>query len=120
MQVYSCEHIMPISTGGTYDTGTFAALEWHLVDALQLQRRFAFVPPTTVVDMLGAGLAAIVPLLPVQDLRTPPEVPSAAAADMSDVAFLNDIEDVLRRYPQEQRRDFCDKLVQGMQQFAGH
>ena len=72
--------------------GEISEVAQRLVDAvqqlLQQQHHSAVVPPTTVVQTLGA-----INPEPVQDLQTLPEVPTAAALDLSDAASLNDTEE---------------------------
>lgn len=72
--------------------GEISEVAQRLVDAvqqlLQQQHHSAVVPPTTVVQTLGA-----INPEPVQDLQTSPEVPTAAALDLSDAASLNNTEE---------------------------
>ena len=62
-----------------------------LQQLLQKQQHSSSVPSTSVVEILvDDSLAAIAPLRPVQDLRIPSEIPTAA--DISDIVSLSGTE----------------------------
>lgn len=80
--------------------GEVCDLAQRLVDALQhllqQQQQDSSTATTAVETLVDDSLAAVGPLLPVQDLGIPSEVPTAA--DISDVLSLSDTEEYQVHY----------------------